>query len=316
MNKKQLSIIIVNYNTSSLLKGCLESIINNMRDVSYEIIVVDNASTDLSVEMLKSSFPRVALISNQKNTGYASGNNIGIKASSGDYILMLNSDTILLSQIAPIIDFMENDKLIGMAGCAIYDSEMRLSSPLLHFPGFISELYKLTIFSLKDPAMLNTLFKRRPKKCDRIMEVDWVEGCFMLTKRCILDQIGYMDERYFLYYEDIDLCYLIKKKLRAKVIYYPYIKLMHLGGRSTTFSNALYLRQYYLSATAYFLKHRGRIYVFIFSLICTLCWTTLFVAMGLLRLIFQKEERVIRKHDMLAYVLRHALKDLFGRQPE
>jgi hypothetical protein len=216
---------------------------------------------------------------------------------------------MLLGPLKPLLDLMDSDQAIGLMGCAIYDDDMNLYPYKHHFPNIFSELYKLTIMSVKDVSSLFTSHKRNEPV--NVACVDWVEGCFMLTRRDILNRAGCMDEGYFLYYEDIDLCYSIEKRLGMKVVYYPYTKVVHSGSKSTNFSDALHLQQYYASCVRYFSKHRGTIYAAVFSMVCISCWIILFTVVGLSRLVFPKAGRLRRKHDMLITALKKAIGDAF-----
>ncbi|MDP3788781.1 MAG: glycosyltransferase family 2 protein [Candidatus Omnitrophota bacterium] len=303
MNNKRLSIIIVSYNAAGPLEECVKSIIDKTRNIDYEIIVMDNASIDGSADVVKIGFPQVNLIVNQENVGYAAANNAGIRRSSGEYVLILNSDVIVLDNLKCLVDFMDGDSSIGIAGCAVYDEGMRLQPYSKRYPGFFSELYKLTVLSVKDVSELFPSRRRDIEPPSKPIDVDWIEGCFMLARKSALEKAGLMDERYFLYYEDVDLCRMIKISLDLRVVYNPCAKVQHMGSRSTAFSNAFYLKQYYESCVSYFGKHSKAFLCPLFSLVCVFCWIALFTALALANLVLRRDD-FTRKIEMLKYVIK------------
>lgn len=301
MSDKKLSVIIVTYNSADVIGNCLRSIEDFCKSISHEVIVVDNRSRDGGARYIKDNFPSVTVVENTENAGYAAANNIGIERSRGEYIVIMNSDVRLLDDIGPFLEFMDKNRQVGLSGAAIYDTNMKAQRPDYRFPGFFSELYKLTVMSVKDFGRFFPSRSLRPAG-GNVTDVDWVVGCFMLTRRESLERAGCMDERYFLYYEDTDLCYTISKYLGMRVIVYPSFRIMHLGGSSTKFSDGPYLDRYFKSAVAYFRKHKGPVFAGSFMIACALSWTAMLIFLWALFLI-KRDERIVRKINMFKHVL-------------
>ncbi|MHA1742860.1 glycosyltransferase family 2 protein [candidate division KSB1 bacterium] len=233
MNSSLISIIIVNWNSSGLLRNCLNSIIETNLDRNYEIIVVDNASTDDSVKMVKSEFPDVVLIENKENLGFAKANNIGIKASNGDIILLLNSDAELKTPntLKKVNQFLAKHSEIGILGLNLI-----FPNGVPQSPGgkFIStwQLFKQQILLLNSPLAYQVKSKLQPAKNTQFYEIDYVTGaCFFVRKEVIRD-VGLLNESFFMYGEDMEFCYRAKQKgWRSAIL--PSIEVVHSKGQST-----------------------------------------------------------------------------------
>jgi GT2 family glycosyltransferase len=247
MPEVKLSIIIVNWNTKPLLGDCLHSIYNETKNILFEIILVDNGSTDGSMEMVEREFPKVKLIINHENLGFTKANNQAIKESKGEYILLLNSDTqIKDSAIEKTVDYISRNKKVGILGCKLIN------------PGNVVELSCRTFPEPEIVWYINNPFKRiyhekstfkkyfmNNWKHDQIQEVDWVTGAYLLTRREILMDIGLLDESYFTYFDDIDLCWRVKIK-GWKIIFLPYAEVFHVKGytdRKKSFSDRATIMQ-------------------------------------------------------------------------
>jgi len=241
VKKVNLSIIIVSYNTKELLRQCLRSLMANSEwRMGYgEIIVVDNGSTDGSREYLKRfkglKVQKFKVIFNDQNLGFAKANNQGIKIAQGKYILLLNSDTVVPKQTIPkLISYLEENPKIGVitpklelrSGEIDLDCHRGFPKPWAAFCYF-SRLEKL--FS---ESKIFGQYHQTWKNLDVVHEIDSCCGAFLLTRKKILNKIGGLDESYFFYGEDLDLCYRIKKE-GWKVIYYPKVKAIHYKGASS-----------------------------------------------------------------------------------
>jgi len=230
-----LSIIIVNYNTKELLKDCLESIQTSQELTSDEIFVVDNASSDKSVEMVKKDFPNVLLLSNRQNLGFAKANNQAIKKASGRYILLLNPDTkVEKNTLWEMIRFMENNPKVGVATCRVelpnceLDRDCRRSFPtpwvsFSKFSGLAKIFPKTKLFGSYQLTYLDE---------KKLSEVDACVGAFMMVRREAIDKIGLLDERFFFYGEDLDWCFRFKEK-GWQIVYNPSVKITHYKGASS-----------------------------------------------------------------------------------
>ena len=242
MEKIDLSIIIVSFNTKELLRNCIESVIKNTEKVKYEIIVVDNASKDGSTELVNgfSKINRFKLIENKTNMGFGHANNQGMKECSGKYILLLNSDTLIKNNaIEKMISWMELNPKVGVASCALLNNDGSIQGTGGYFPSLIRVFSWMTI---QDIPFIDNLIKpfhpmrsKSFRKGDAFFkeekELDWVTGAFFLIRRKVIDKVGYFDEDYFMYTEEVDYCYRIKMA-GWKIYYVPTPSVIHLGGAS------------------------------------------------------------------------------------
>lgn len=253
-----VSIIIVNWNTKSLLQNCIASVYKQQDNVKCEIIVVDNASTDGSIEMIETNFPQIALIKNSKNRGFASANNQGIAVAKGRYVLLLNSDTIILNNaISKTVSFADNNPFAAVVACKVLNPDMSLQPTCFMFPSILnmvlssSYLYKIFPRSKFFGREQMTWWDRNTVK-----EVDVVTGCFMLVRRKAIEQIGLMDERFFMYGEETDWCYRFKQA-GWKIIFAPVSEIIHIGNQSAKLHPSSMLLQLRGSILIFMQKHRG-----------------------------------------------------------
>ena len=241
-----LSIIIINFNTVKITKECLDSIRNKTKDIKYEIIVVDNASSDGSLQMLEKYSQRykIKIIKNKTNRGFGPGNNQGLKISKGDFILLLNTDTIIHDDVlSQVYSFMRANKNIGIATCALRNMDGTLQGSGGYFP----TLFKVFawMFFLEDIPYLDSLIKpfhpvhgqspfyKGTNIFTKKHQQDWVTGAFMMIRKKVIEQIGYFDEDYFMYTEEVDYCWRAKNA-GWEVYYDPSFAITHLGGASST----------------------------------------------------------------------------------
>lgn len=231
-----LSIVIVNFNAERFLRRCLCSIYENTQDINYEVWVVDNASTDGSLDMLNRKFPEVRVIANHTNAGFAEANNQAIKRAIGKYILLLNPDTLVVERaLDKLVQFMEQTPDTGIIGPKVFDDEIKASVQYScrRFPTLMNALFgrHSPLTKLFPNNRFSKKFLMLGLDHSRTMEVDWVSGCCLLIRRELLDQIGLLDEEYRLFFEDIDICYRAHKAKR-KIIYYPKAHVVHFIGKS------------------------------------------------------------------------------------
>lgn len=231
MSKIDISIIIVNFNTGQYLKRCLVSLSKTTADLLGEVIVVDNASSDGS-EKTATEFNFAKLIKNKKNLGFAAGCNIGIKNSHGRYILLLNPDTeVEKDTLKVMMDFMDKNPKIGASTCKVilangqidWASHRGFPTPLASFSYFS----RLSKFFPK--SKLLSQYHLTYKDLNKLHDIDSPSGAFYLVRRQVLEKVGYLDEDYFMYGEDIDLSYRIKKA-GYKIVYNPSAKIIHYKG--------------------------------------------------------------------------------------
>lgn len=260
MSNVKLSIIIVSWNVKPLLERCLDSIFQNNQDLETEIIIVDNSSIDGSQGYLKGISEKrknLKIILNDINEGFAKANNQALKQASGEYILFLNPDTeIKKDTCGQIIKAMDRNKKWGIVGCRLLGVDGKIQFSVRNFPEPFSQLMILLKLPYLFPRCrcLREYFQT-DFDYDKLSRVDQVAGTFMMTKKEIIDKVGGFDERFHLWFEDVDLCYRVKKA-GWQIIYFPQSQIVHYGGES--FSQLLsWQRQkiYNKSLLAYFKKY-------------------------------------------------------------
>jgi len=229
-----LSIVIVNWNTRDILRDCLLSVYDQTSEIEYEVIVIDNASIDDSVSMVRAEFPQVYLIENSENRGFAAANNQGMEIAKGQYVLLLNSDTIILDNaISKTLEFAKDRPNAAVVGCRVLNADKSLQPTCFMFPSLLNlalasiYLYKIFRKNRFFGRELMTWWNR-----DDIREVDVVDGCFMLVRREAYEQVGGTDEQFFMYSEETDWCYRFKQA-GWKNIFAPIAEIVHLGGQSS-----------------------------------------------------------------------------------
>ncbi|WP_025847887.1 glycosyltransferase family 2 protein [Paenibacillus ehimensis] len=230
-----LSIIILNYNTRELTLNCLKSIHLSQTTYTYEVILIDNNSMDNSVEAIRKAFPSVHLICNDVNVGYSKANNQGMRVAKGRYVLLLNSDTVIQQDtLHTMIQFMEQDENIGAAGCKVVLPDGTLDKACRRgFPTPSASFYYAFGFSklFPDNPRFNQ-YQLTHLDQDKDYPVDCLVGAFMMVRREAIDQVGMLDEQFFMYGEDIDWCYRIKQG-GWNIYYYPYTQITHYKGASS-----------------------------------------------------------------------------------
>jgi len=228
-----VSIVIVSYNTKELTRECLVSIKKYAGDVSHEVFVVDNASVDGSADMVSEEFPRIQLIRMKENLGFAGGNNPAMKKASGRYVLLLNSDAFLAENVlADTIRYMDNNKEVGVLGCKLTNPDGSMQPSARMLPGPINKILHITGLAARFPS--SKFFGRVDFSWwdhSTPRSVGWVVGAFFLIRQSTIDDIGILDDHYFLYFEEIDYC-LTARRAGWDVVFYPYAQVVHLGGQS------------------------------------------------------------------------------------
>jgi hypothetical protein len=259
----RLSIIIVNYNVKDLLKKCLQSIEQTVKPIEYEVIVIDNCSVDGSVALIKADFPQVKIIENHENRGFAAANNQGINCSHGDYILLLNPDTIVLSNsVERMLEFIENHQQAGIVGCKILNPDGSLQSSCRNFPSlaliFFESMGLHRFFSLSKYFVKSYL---RNWAHNEIRMVDSVKGACMMVRRTAIEEVGLLDENYFLYDEEVDWCKRMQEKA-WDTFFIPDAQIIHYGEQSTKQEALKNMIQSYRARQQYFQKFYGKITAF------------------------------------------------------
>jgi GT2 family glycosyltransferase len=264
----KLSIITVSWNVREDLVRCLQSTEENRPCCDFEIIVIDNASTDGTVERIKKDFSEVTVIANSENRGFAAANNQGVKLAQGQYLLFLNPDTILHPQSLDImINFMDSNTDVCVCGPKLLNINGKTQQSVRRFPTFSGVLHRHTAF--KFLGVFKSAYKKWLMKdfhYDIQKDVDQVIGAALLTRKSVIEQVGDMDESFFMYYEEVDLCYRIKNA-NWRIVYLPTTVITHLGGSS---ANQIPVDKHIMAMTSlvkFFRKHRGKFATGVFILI-------------------------------------------------
>lgn len=228
-----VSVIIVNYNTTNLLKNCLENL-NKQSCKDLQIIVVDNASTDASLDRLKTAFPKVVFLLNKTNLGLAAANNQAFKLANGKYLFFLGTDAFPeQSVIEKLVTYMDNNQKVGICTCKLQLRNGALDRDAhRYFPEPLAVIsYYLKLHKLFPLSKTLNKYYREYYDLEKIHEIDICLSHFMFTRKELFNEIGNWDEDYFLYAEDMDLCYRAKKS-GWKIMYLPYCKAIHYKGAS------------------------------------------------------------------------------------
>lgn len=260
-----ISVIIVSYNTCKITLDTIKSVYKSTGDVTFEVIVVDNASQDDSVEKIKALFPQVRLVINQTNAGFSKANNQGIILSNGKYILLLNSDTILEKESLVIMkEFMETNCHLGAAGCKVVLPDGTLDKACRRgFPTpSASFYYAFGISKLFPSSPRFNQYQLSYLDPDKDYPVDCLVGAFMMVRRETIDQVGMLDEDFFMYGEDIDWCYRIKEAGWG-IHYYPYTQITHYKGASSRRKPFKIIYEFHRAMYLFHKKHYEKKYSFI-----------------------------------------------------
>jgi GT2 family glycosyltransferase len=248
-----LSILIVNWNTKDYLLQCVESIFQTIRRSSWEIFVIDNGSVDGSGEAVQKSFPSIRLIENERNLGFAKAMNQGLQQSSGRHALLLNPDARLKEgAIERMLSFMETHSEVGVAGGQLLNEDGSKQNSIANFPSLATELFNKSLLRWMFPKR----FPGKERNYFEPIEVDSVIGACMIVRREAMEQVGLMDEDYFLFLEETDWCYRMKKA-GWKVYHLPEAEIYHVQGKSAEAEKKRAKVEYYRSRYHFFRKNRG-----------------------------------------------------------
>lgn len=254
-----LTVSIVNWNTAEELAECLDSVLSQ-EGTEIEVIVVDNASTDNSGYMLKTQYlGRIKFIQNSNNIGFGKAHNQALSQSTGRYFMLLNPDSKLTSPgtLSEIVNYLDQNPDIGVLGPKILNTDGSLQYSARRFPSLIAGMFRNTVLDKLFPSnryVKNYLMSDWSH--DEISEVDWLSGAAMVVRRETIERIGPLDERFFMYCEDMDWC----KRAHCdgwKVVYYPKVSLLHRIGASSDKDPYAAIRRHHKSMLLYFLKYNS-----------------------------------------------------------
>lgn len=229
-----LSIILVNYNSGEMLSGCIQSIRESGIGFAYEIIVVDNASVDDSLKQAQATYADVRYIINNENAGFAKANNQGIDIARGKYILIQNPDTLVVGNaIETLVSFIRNNPDIGITSGILLNEDHTLQHSIRRFPSVTGQLFEALFIHKLTPRLsrkfgevvLDEMVYKKP------LDVDWVTGAVMLLSRDVISKVGKLDESFFLYAEEVDWCYRMKKN-GLRMVYFPQAVFIHFMGKT------------------------------------------------------------------------------------
>lgn len=229
-----VSIVIVNYNSTDYLLKCLESIFRLTKEISFEVIIIDNASNEFDKKFLLSKYQGIRVIKNEQNIGFAKANNQGFNLANGKYTLFLNNDTILIENtIKNVFDFAEKYNNDVFVGCQLLNADYSKQESVVEFPnvwnGFTENFFLYKVFP---KSKIFNKYYQNEKDYSYPIEVDVVKGAFMFCSSYAIKKLNGFDERFFFYSEETDLCYRFKEN-GGKVFFLPKEKIIHYGGVST-----------------------------------------------------------------------------------
>ena len=261
MNQPDFSIIVVNWNTRDLLRQCLASVYSEPAEVTLDVIVVDNGSSDDSQEMVRREFPAVRLVENEANVGFAAANNQAMRIALGRIFLLLNSDAYLLpGALDKLARFMDSAPQAAVVGPQVLNPDGTIQPSCFRFPTLLDIGFESFFLTRLFPR--SDLFNRRNLGgFDRrsLREVDWVSGACLAVRREVAEEAGPMDEGFFMYAEEADWCLRIRES-GHRIFFYPGAEGIHHGGQSAKHIRAEMLPRGFASRFRYFEKHYGRGY--------------------------------------------------------
>ena len=289
-----IDVIIVSYNSEKFIKSCIESIKEKATGVEYGIAVVDNASTDNSVETVKNNFKEIKLIENKENIGFSRAVNQAIRETDSEFILLLNPDTVLVNNAIKIFrDFMKANGKAASCGGALYDDKMRPVISYGFFPSLkqiffeefgLRKLFKNYYFNKLSPGCTIGEGQREP------IPVDYVSGASMFIRRGAAEESGYLDERYFMYYEETDLSFNLKRSGYLNMVL-PEAKIIHYEGKSFGNIDCEKLKVMKRSEFIFFKKHHGSFAALVAKI--------LYINGCIFRLIFRFDNSQIKKINII-----------------
>jgi GT2 family glycosyltransferase len=302
---RDLSVIIVNWNTKELLLNCIESLYRTIKGLSFEIFVVDNGSKDGSVNSVRKAFPEIELIQNQRNLGFARANNEALRKRKGQYALLSNTDVILKDgAIETLAEFMDRNPDVGIAGGQLINGDGSKQNSFDNFPSLATEVLNKSLLRILFP----TRYPSKRVSYSSPIDVQSVIGACMIVRSQAIREVGLLDEDYFFFMEETDWCYRMKRR-GWHVCYVPRAEIIHLQGRTANLVKDRAKIEYYRSLYLFFKKHKGRaqstiLRSFLFFRFCVDFLLTLFSSL----LTGFRRERLKRKLNVYARLIYWHLK--------
>lgn len=255
----KLSIVIICWNDRKFITDCLDSLVHDNTSVEYEVIVSDNGSTDGSIELIRSRYPTVNVLENGANLGFAKGNNAGIRVAKGDYVLILNPDTIVHpGALQKWIEFADRHPEAGAFGCRVLNPDGSYQNPARPFPSlmgdWIAALYLRPLARVSDKFVSDTYVGWLG---DTERQIAWQSGCCVMFRGGLLNDLGGFDEQFFYHFEEVDLCHRVWKA-GFPIVYTPDVSITHLGGQSVGRFPVRFALERERGRYRYYYKHFGK----------------------------------------------------------
>src|SRR5712664_1984435 len=262
----QVAVVVVSYNTRDLLISCLSSVIESTSPAEVEIVVVDNASNDESLEAVRQTYPQIITIANRANLGFGVACNQAIRASTAPFILLLNSDaTITPQSFRALYETMTGNAQCGAAGCRIVNSAGSETTNTRNFLTPFNQAFEQSgITSRISWKYLRRSHRPTPDQNEQDCSVDWIDGACLMIRRAAVDEVGLFDEEFFMYSEDEDLCFRLRKH-GWTICYSAKGSARHHGAASTSQNRFDMLRHFYSSQMLFLSKHRSHASGFLYA---------------------------------------------------
>ncbi len=252
-----LSVVIVSWNVCDLLRRCLHSVTRS-QSLHCEVIVVDNASTDGSVEMLRAEFPQARVIANADNRGFPAANNQGLAVAQGRYVLLLNPDTEVVGDgLATMVAYADAHPDVGVVGPQLLNPDGSVQSSRRRFPTLMTAFFESTWLQPHAPRRLLERYYVLDRPDDAILDVDWVKGAALMARREAVDEVGGMDVGFFMYSEELDWCRRFREA-GWRVVYLPTAQIVHYEGKSSEQVLPARHIHFQTSKVRYFRKYHGQ----------------------------------------------------------
>jgi GT2 family glycosyltransferase len=265
--KPDVSVVVVNWNLKEYLRDCLNSLQQHSGDLTVETLVVDNGSTDGSIEMVKKEFPNVTLLCNAKNVGFSRASNQAIKKAGGRYLFLMNNDAILFKDALPrLVEFMDQNTDVGICGPKVINEDGTLQ---IYAKGYYPSLPRaLGHFFL--PPILHRCFRSLGfyefQESIISKPIDWLSGCAILARREAVESVGMLNEKVFMYCEDVDWCYRMNRA-GWKIYYVPSAVVMHYGGQSMKKQTGKVVGAHRAGLVAFYSQYHGSVASTVFRMV-------------------------------------------------
>lgn len=303
MNDDLLSIVIINYNTLDYTRACLESIAATAQG-KYEVIVVDNNSSELGIKQLVEEFSHAKLVANTSNRGFTGGNNDGVAVASGTYVLILNNDTLVYEHtLDRLVKILAQGNPLDVVTGYIEGPDGKPQVVCLKQPTIWSELLRLSVLIVKYiPIPYFEQFNIKTWESDTVQEAGWASGSFFALRKDLYTTLHGFDEHMFMYFDDVELHRRVGDN-GGKILYYPQLRIKHFGGMSSAHVPGKVVRYQYQSTVYFFKKHHSYIASRFFYIITKLVFASWFCLFGVLSYIKRGSELIRRKRDLFWLLL-------------